>query len=182
MIITPGIRNSYFMKYKLPSSSPALPICHHIHPVFRHSCFTLLNSITFFPTATTKTCISSLFRPPQMPFALASKHLFSSHLLLCKIPLVQLCHLPFSPPEKSFTIASYYCWSSPLHLHPFPSPHCFAQHLSPLAMPRGQPRSCLPSHRTTPLPPHISPSAPLLLPSELQPSPWLQIYTWQILS
>ena len=35
-----------------------------------------------------------------MPFALASKYLFSSYLLLSKIPLVQLCHIPFSPPEN----------------------------------------------------------------------------------
>lgn len=88
------------MKDKLPSSSPALPICHRNHPGFRHSRFMLLNSIIFFPTATTKTCIGLLFRSQQTPFALASKYLFSSHLLLSKIPLVQLCHLPFSPPEN----------------------------------------------------------------------------------
>lgn len=84
-----------------PLSPPlALPICPRNHPVLRCSRFMLLNSVIIFLAATTKTCISLLFRPPQMPFALASKYLFSSHLLLFKTPFLHLRHLPFSPPEN----------------------------------------------------------------------------------
>lgn len=141
----------------------------------------LLNSITFFSSATTKTCISLLFRPPQTPFALASKCLFYSHLLLPKIPLVQLCHLPSSPPENLSQLHPTTAGVHPLHFHPFLSLYCFA-HLSHPAMPRASHAAACPLtgqllfHHTSALRP------PPILSSELQLSPWLQIYTWQSLS
>lgn len=55
MVITPGIRNSYFMQALIIVSSM-------FHPVFRYSCFMLLHSKILLLTiaATTKTCISLL--------------------------------------------------------------------------------------------------------------------------
>lgn len=55
MVITPGIRNSYFMQALIIVSSM-------FHPVFRYSCFTLLHSkiLLLAAAATTKTCISLL--------------------------------------------------------------------------------------------------------------------------
>lgn len=55
MVITPGIRNSYFMQALIIVSST-------FHPVFRYSCFILLHSkiLLLAAAATTKTCISLL--------------------------------------------------------------------------------------------------------------------------
>lgn len=48
--------------------------------------------------------------------------------------LAALRSSPLLTTWKSLTTASYCCWSTPLHLHPFQSLHCFAQHFSHAAM------------------------------------------------
>lgn len=53
IVITPGIRNSYFMQASITISST-------FYPVFRYSCFMLLQSNIFLLAAATKTCISLL--------------------------------------------------------------------------------------------------------------------------
>lgn len=106
---------------------------------------------------------------------------FSPHPLLSKIPLVQLCHLPFSSPANLLQVHPTTAGAHPYTV--IPSGPSTALHNTcphwPCPVPAG---SCLPSHRTPPLPPHIGPSALRILSSEIQPSPWLQIYTWQSLS